>query len=51
MKTSTWGKISLLMVFYFLITGSANAQRLNDYAFKGTFDPLENAIRTNVQFN
>ena len=51
MKTSTWSTISLLMVFYVLITGAANAQQLNDYSFKGSSGPLENAIRTNVQFN
>lgn len=51
MKTSTWGSISLLIVFYSLIAGSANAQQLNDYEFKGSSGPLENAIRTNVQFN
>ncbi len=51
MKTSIWSTISLLMVFYFLITGSANAQQLNDYSFKGSSGPLENAIRTDVQFN
>ncbi len=51
MKTTTWGSISLLIVFYFLIAGSVNAQRLNDYAFKGSFDPIGNAVRTNAQFN
>src|SRR5665648_494021 len=51
MKTSVGGTFSLLMVLYFLIIGTANAQRLNDYEFKGSCDPLENAIRTKVQFN
>jgi len=51
MKTSHWAAISILVVFHFLISGSADAQRFSDYSFKGTFDPSRNAILNNVQFN
>lgn len=51
MKASHWGTVSFFVVFHFLIASSSIAQRISDYAFKGTFDPLRNAILTNVQFN
>lgn len=51
MKNFLRKSITVLVVISFLIVGSLSAQQLNDFAFKGAFDPLENAIRTEVQFN
>lgn len=51
MKTFLRKSITFLIIIYFLIAGSVNAQQLNDFAFKGAFDPLKNALRTEVQFN
>ena len=51
MKTFIGKPIAFLIIIYFLIAGSVNGQRLNDFAFKGAFDPLKNALLSEVQFN
>jgi hypothetical protein len=40
--------IALLLVFY---SGVTLAQDLNEFKFKGSFDPGENAVRSDFQFN
>ena len=51
MKNFTGGAVASLFVICLLTVGSATAQQLNDFTYKGSFDPLGNAISNKVQFN
>jgi hypothetical protein len=41
----------LPVLVYTLLSSLANAQNLNDYKYNGSFNPDENAVSTNFQFN
>jgi len=43
--------VFILMLILSLLAGTTNAQQLDDYSFKGTFDPIANEVRNEVQFN
>jgi hypothetical protein len=51
MKNFTGGAILSLFVICSLSVGSVTAQQLNDFTYKGSFDPLGNAVINKVQFN
>ena len=51
MKTFLKDSIAFLIIIFVLTAGSVAAQPLNDFTFKGSFDPMKNAIRNEVQFN
>ena len=51
MKKFPSSSFSLLALIFFLVAGTANGQHLNDYSFKGAFNPLANSVRNEVQFN
>jgi hypothetical protein len=51
MKAFQTGSISFIVFLCFLFASHANAQQLNDYSFKGTFDPLSSQVKNQVQFN
>lgn len=45
------GSILFGVFLSFLFVSQINAQQLNDYSYKGKFDPLSNQTRNQVQFN
>lgn len=51
MKTFTAGTIGIIFIICLLRTGTVYAQQLNDFAYKGSFDPLANVVSNKVQFN
>jgi hypothetical protein len=51
MKIFTGGSFVLLFIICLLTSGSVNAQQLNNFTFKGSFDPLGNSVKSEVRFN
>ena len=51
MKTFLRGFISLMLFLILFFSDPASAQQLDDYSYKGNFEPLSNQVRTEVQFN
>ncbi len=51
MKSFQRGIISLILFSNLFFVAEVFAQQLNDYSYKGTFEPSVNQVRTEMQFN
>ena len=51
MKNSKRGLILLLLIVYLFDIGQTFGQQLNDYLYKGKFEPTANEVQSDFQFN